>query len=66
MGEPNISPTVRRASVLDLPLISAIAARVVVMAGGRIAEIGPTSRILTDPVGDYAQRLLANMLTLPA
>ena len=50
----------------NLPLVSAIAARVAVLADGQIAEIGPTSRILTDPESDHAKRMLANMLTLSA
>jgi peptide/nickel transport system ATP-binding protein len=50
----------------NLPLVSAIAGRVAVMADGRIVEIGPTSKVLTDPDSDHTKNLLGHMLTVPA
>ena len=42
----------------DLPLVSSIADRVLIMQNGRIVEQGETSRVLREPSEDYTQNLL--------
>lgn len=43
----------------DLAVVSRVADRVAVMAGGRVVETGPTRRVLSSPREDYTRRLLA-------
>ena len=42
----------------DLPLVSSIAGRVLIMQNGRIVEQGETSRVLREPSEDYTRNLL--------
>ena len=42
----------------DLPLVSSIADRVLIMQNGRIVEQGETSRVLREPGEDYTRNLL--------
>lgn len=42
----------------DLPLVSSIADRVLIMQNGRIVEQGKTSRVLREPNEDYTRNLL--------
>ena len=42
----------------DLPLVSSIADRVLIMQNGRIVEQGETSRVLRQPSEDYTRNLL--------
>ena len=42
----------------DLPLVSSIADRVLIMQDGRIVEQGETSRVLREPSEDYTRNLL--------
>ena len=42
----------------DLPLVSSIAGRVLIMQDGRIVEQGETSRVLREPSEDYTRNLL--------
>jgi oligopeptide/dipeptide ABC transporter ATP-binding protein len=53
----------RRTAVLyishDLSLVRRVCDRVAVMYAGRIAEIGPTARVLADPLHPYTRGLLA-------
>ena len=42
----------------DLPLVSSIADRVLIMQNGRIVEHGETSRVLREPSEDYTRNLL--------
>ena len=42
----------------DLPLVSSIADRVLIMQSGRIVEQGETSRVLREPSEDYTRNLL--------
>ena len=42
----------------DLPLVSSIANRVLIMQNGRIVEQGETSRVLREPSEDYTRNLL--------
>ena len=42
----------------DLPLVSSIADRVLIMQNGRIVEQGETSRVLREPNEDYTRNLL--------
>ena len=42
----------------DLPLVSSIADRVLIMQNGRIVEQGETSRVLREPCEDYTRNLL--------
>ena len=42
----------------DLPLVSSIADRVLIMENGRIVEQGETSRVLREPSEDYTRNLL--------
>jgi peptide/nickel transport system ATP-binding protein len=44
----------------NLPLVRSFAHRVAVMADGRIVEVGPTERVLTEPEQEYTKRLLAD------
>ncbi len=44
----------------NLPLVRSFAHRVAVMADGRIVEVGPTERVLTEPSQEYTKRLLAD------
>ncbi len=43
----------------DLPLVSDVADRVVVMQGGRVEESGPARALLTRPQAPYTRKLLA-------
>ncbi|NIH68729.1 ABC transporter ATP-binding protein [Modestobacter marinus] len=43
----------------DLGVVAALCSDVVVLAGGRVAEAGPTDRVLTDPVSREAHALVA-------
>jgi peptide/nickel transport system ATP-binding protein len=47
----------------NLPLISGIADRLVVMYGGKIMEQGPTERILNQPESEYTRFLLGSILS---
>ncbi|MEV6923667.1 ATP-binding cassette domain-containing protein [Dactylosporangium sp. NPDC051485] len=49
----------------DLGLVQHLAARVVVMHGGRIVESGPTGAVLGDPQHAYTRRLVAAVPRLP-
>ena len=42
----------------DLPLVSSIADRVLLMQNGRIVEQGETNRVLREPSEDYTRNLL--------
>ena len=42
----------------DLPLVSSIADRVLIMQNGRIVEQGATSRVLREPSEEYTRNLL--------
>ena len=42
----------------DLPLVSSIADRVLIMQNGRIVEQGATSRVLSEPSEEYTRNLL--------
>jgi peptide/nickel transport system ATP-binding protein len=50
----------------NLPLVRSVAHRVAVMADGRIVEVGPTERVLTEPEQEYTKRLLADTPRLDA
>ncbi|WBU60495.1 ABC transporter ATP-binding protein [Paracoccus albus] len=43
----------------DLPVVSRVADRVLVMRKGRMVERGPTDRVFTEPQHDYTQGLVA-------
>lgn len=43
----------------DLPVVSRIADRVIVMRQGRAVEEGPTARVFTDPQDAYTKGLVA-------
>ncbi|EFR40027.1 hypothetical protein HMPREF9162_1133 [Selenomonas sp. oral taxon 137 str. F0430] len=42
----------------DLPLVSSIASRVLIMRAGRIVEQGSASDVLVNPTDDYTKNLL--------
>ena len=42
----------------DLPLVSSIASRVLIMRAGRIVEEGSASDVLVNPTDDYTKNLL--------
>ena len=44
----------------NLPLVRSIAQRVAVMNQGRIVDLGPVDRVLTEPADDYTRTLLAD------
>ena len=46
----------------DLPLVSSIAGRVLIMQNGRIVEHGETSHILSQPDDPYTANLLRAVL----
>ena len=48
----------------DLALVSSFCDRTFVLYGGRVAEHGPTSRIIREPQEEYTKRLLASVLTI--
>ena len=50
----------------DLPVVSRIADRVIVMRHGRAVEEGPTARVFTDPQDDYTKGLVAAARRLEA
>ena len=43
----------------DLAVVDAVAARTVVLSGGRVVESGPTEQVLARPREDYTRRLVA-------
>ena len=43
----------------DLAVVDSIAARTVVLSGGRVVESGPTEQVLARPRQDYTRRLVA-------
>ena len=43
----------------DLAVVDAVAARTVVLSGGRVVESGPTEQVLARPRRDYTRRLVA-------
>jgi peptide/nickel transport system ATP-binding protein len=45
----------------NLALIDSIAERVVVLAGGRVLELGNTQSVLSSPQSEYTRRLIADM-----
>ncbi|MBN9216155.1 MAG: glutathione ABC transporter ATP-binding protein [Microbacterium sp. SCN 70-200] len=45
----------------DLAVVDMLAHRVIVLHKGRIAEEGPTARVLGDPQDDYTRKLLASL-----
>ena len=49
----------------NLPVVRSIAARVAVMADGKIVEFGDVETILTEPAEEYTKRLLANTPVVP-
>ena len=49
----------------NLPVVRSIAARVAVMADGKIVELGDVETILTEPAEEYTKRLLANTPVVP-
>lgn len=46
----------------DLPLVSSIASRVLIMRAGRIVEEGTASDVLVNPANDYTKKLLCAAL----
>ncbi len=44
----------------NLPLVRSLAQRVVVLAEGRVVEVGTTTQVLSHPTQDYTKRLLAD------
>ena len=50
----------------DLPVVSRIADRVIVMQQGRAVEAGPTAQVFTDPQDDYTRGLVAAARRLEA
>ena len=46
----------------DLPLLRSIADRVAVMYAGRVAELGPTDRVINKPEHPYARALVGSIL----
>ena len=46
----------------DLPLVSSIASRVLIMRAGRIVEEGTASDVLVSPANDYTKKLLCAAL----
>ena len=50
----------------DLPVVSRIADRVLVMRHGRVVEEGPTARVFTEPQDSYTQSLVAAARRLEA
>ncbi|MFZ9629336.1 MAG: ABC transporter ATP-binding protein [Ilumatobacteraceae bacterium] len=44
----------------NLPLVRSLAQRVVVMADGKVVELGDTEQVLTAPEQEYTRRLLAD------
>ncbi|BEU86640.1 ABC transporter ATP-binding protein [Selenomonas sp. TAMA-11512] len=46
----------------DLPLVSSIASRVLIMQNGHIVEQGETSRVLENPASEYTKSLLSAVL----
>jgi ABC-type glutathione transport system ATPase component len=49
----------------DLASVAGICDRVAILHQGQIVEQGPTRRVLTDPLHEYTQRLMAAMPKLP-
>ena len=49
----------------DLGIVPRLAERVVVMRAGRVVEVGPTGRILTEPREAYTRELVAALPRLP-
>ena len=47
----------------DLAVVSRLASHLLVMAGGRVVESGPTERLLTDPQHPYTRGLIAAVPT---
>ncbi|MFI6058059.1 dipeptide/oligopeptide/nickel ABC transporter permease/ATP-binding protein [Streptomyces sp. NPDC051286] len=50
----------------DLALVGDLSHRVAVMYAGRLAEIGPTRSVLTDPTHHYSRGLLGSVVSLEA
>ncbi|MFD4942946.1 dipeptide/oligopeptide/nickel ABC transporter permease/ATP-binding protein [Streptomyces sp. NPDC058409] len=50
----------------DLALVGDLAHRVAVMYAGRLAEIGDTRSVLTDPIHHYSRGLLGSVVSLEA
>jgi peptide/nickel transport system ATP-binding protein len=50
----------------NLPLVRSLAQQVVVLADGKVVEVGPTERVLTAPTEAYTQRLLADTPSISA
>ncbi|MFE4797389.1 dipeptide/oligopeptide/nickel ABC transporter permease/ATP-binding protein [Streptomyces sp. NPDC056708] len=50
----------------DLALVGDLAHRVAVMYAGRLAEIGATRSVLTDPIHHYSRGLLGSVVSLEA
>ncbi|KQR86318.1 ABC transporter ATP-binding protein [Microbacterium sp. Leaf179] len=49
----------------DLTIVSALCARIAVLEGGRIVEVGETAEVLSRPQHPYTARLLASVPRLP-
>lgn len=49
----------------DLTIVSALCARIAVLEGGRIVEVGETAEVLSRPQHPYTTRLLASVPRLP-
>ncbi|MFM8310685.1 MAG: dipeptide ABC transporter ATP-binding protein [Ilumatobacteraceae bacterium] len=50
----------------NLPLVRSLAQRVVVMADGKVVEVGDTETVLTAPAQEYTRRLLADTPSISA
>ena len=50
----------------NLPLVRSLAQRVVVMADGKVVEVGDTETVLTAPEQEYTRRLLADTPSIAA
>ncbi|MFM7253465.1 MAG: ABC transporter ATP-binding protein, partial [Ilumatobacteraceae bacterium] len=50
----------------NLPLVRSLAQRVVVMADGKVVEVGDTETVLTAPAQEYTRRLLADTPSIAA
>ncbi len=48
----------------DLPVVAAVASRVVVMRGGRVVEQGATAEVLRRPQEEYTRQLLLSVPTM--
>jgi peptide/nickel transport system ATP-binding protein len=50
----------------NLAVVSSIAQRVVVLAGGRVVEAGTTEQVLEKPQHAYTQQLLRDLPRMPS